>query len=123
MNKETHDIFKCESRVAKVARIEILTKLRTIDVGNVETLQVLGYDEEGNVFSTLEGMRFEWTASEPDNLEFVSIKVLTCDKYGNNIIRIHQLKQQNLERKLKVQTSKLISLLLEVSRQDNLEFL
>jgi len=123
LNKETHDIFKCESRVAKVARIEILTKLRTIDVGNVETLQVLGYDEEGNVFSTLEGMRFEWTASEPDNLEFVSIKVLTCDKYGNNIIRIHQLKQQNLERKLKVQTSKLISLLLEVSRQDNLEFL
>jgi len=77
LNKETHDTFKCESRIAKVARIEILTKLRTIDVGNVETLEVLGYDEEGNVFSTLEGMRFEWTISpsESSNLEFVSIKV------------------------------------------------
>ncbi len=67
----------CEGRVAKVSRIEILTKLRTIDVGNIETLEILGYDQDGNVFSTLEGMRFEWTipSSVSSILEFVSIKV------------------------------------------------
>jgi len=63
--------------VAKVHRIEIMTKLRTIDVGDVEILEVLGYDKEGNVFSTLEGMRFEWTiqADQASNLELVSLKV------------------------------------------------
>ena len=75
--KETGDILRCESRVAKVHRIEIMTKLRTIDVGDVEILEVLGYDKEGNVFSTLEGMRFEWSiqANETSNLELVSLKV------------------------------------------------
>ena len=54
-----------------------MTKLRTIDVGDVEILEVLGYDKEGNVFSTLEGMRFEWSiqANETSNLELVSLKV------------------------------------------------
>lgn len=63
--------------MAKVHRIEIMTKLRTIDVGDVEILEVLGYDKEGNVFSTLEGMRFEWTiqADQASNLELVSLKV------------------------------------------------
>lgn len=63
--------------MAKVHRIEIMTKLRTIDVGDVEILEVLGYDKEGNVFSTLEGMRFEWTiqTDQASNLELVSLKV------------------------------------------------
>ncbi len=64
--------------MAKVHRIEIMTKLRTIDVGDVEILEVLGYDKEGNVFSTLEGMRFEWTiqTDQASNLELVSLKVI-----------------------------------------------
>lgn len=74
---ETNDVLRVESRVAKIHRVEILTKLRTIDVGDVEILEVLGYDQEGNVFSTLEGVRFEWSiaAKEAKNLELISIKV------------------------------------------------
>jgi hypothetical protein len=65
-----------ESRIAQVHKIEILTKLRTIDVGDIQVLEVLGYDLEGNVFSSLEGMRFEWNIQQNDQiLEFVSIKV------------------------------------------------
>lgn len=74
-DKETYDVLKVESRIASIARIEILTKLRTIDVGDIQVLEVLGYDSEGNVFSSLEGMRFEWSIQQNDQiLEFVSVK-------------------------------------------------
>ena len=70
-------MLRCESRVAQIHRIEILTKLRTIEVGDIEILEVIGYDEEGNSFSTLEGLRFEWTIRQEDsqNLELVTLKV------------------------------------------------
>jgi hypothetical protein len=51
-----------------------LTKFRRINVGDLEVLELLGYDEEGNVFSTLEGLRFEWTIGT-SNLEYVPLKV------------------------------------------------
>lgn len=64
-----------ESKISKIHKIEILTKLRTIDVGDVQVLEVLGYDPEENVFSTLEGLRFNWKIEQSDNiLEFVPTK-------------------------------------------------
>lgn len=72
---ETGDVLKCEARVAVINRIEILTKLRTIDVGNFEELEILAYDSEGNSFSTLQGMKFEWSIDQKDSLsDFVSYK-------------------------------------------------
>ena len=50
--------MKIEARVALLARIEIITKFKTIDVGALEELQVRGFDSEDNTFSSLEGMRF-----------------------------------------------------------------
>lgn len=39
-------------------------------------LEVLGYDPEENVFSTLEGLRFHWRIEQSENiLEFVPTKV------------------------------------------------
>ena len=52
--------MRVEARIARLHRIEIATKLRTIDVGALEELHLRGYDIEGNTFSSLEGMRFEW---------------------------------------------------------------
>jgi hypothetical protein len=44
------------------------------------TLEVLGYDAEGNSFSTLEGIRFEWSmTSGKEHLEFISIRVSLSD--------------------------------------------
>ena len=55
--------------------MEILTKLRTIDVGNYEELEMLAYDHEGNSFSTLQGLKFEWTINQlENNADFVSYK-------------------------------------------------
>ena len=73
--KETGDLLRCEAKTAFIKRIEIMTKLRSIDVGNYESLELLGYDDEGNVFTTLEGVRFDWLLTENSNLaKFVSFK-------------------------------------------------
>ena len=65
-----------ESKISKIHKIEILTKLRTIDVGDVQVLEVLGYDPEENVFSTLEGLKFNWKIEQNENiLEFMPTKV------------------------------------------------
>jgi len=51
-------------------------KLRTIDVEDVQALEVVGSDPDENVFSTLEGHRFHWKIEQNDNiLEFVLTKV------------------------------------------------
>lgn len=70
-------MLKVESKISKIQKIEILTKLRTIDVGDIQVLEVLGYDPEGNVFSTLEGVRFHWKIEQSENiLEFLTTKVI-----------------------------------------------
>lgn len=61
VDKETKKVLKCESKVARLSKIQIHTKMRTIDVGDYETLDILGYDSKGNTFTTLEGLRFNWT--------------------------------------------------------------
>jgi len=74
--EESGDILKVESKISKIHKIEILTKLRTIDVGDVQVLEVLGYDPEENVFSTLEGLKFNWKIEQNENiLEFMPTKV------------------------------------------------
>ena len=46
--ESTGTILRCESRVAEINRIEILTRLRSIDVGVFESVEVAGFDVFGN---------------------------------------------------------------------------
>ena len=39
----------------RIDRIEILTSTRRVNVGDIESLDIQGFDENGNVFSTLQG--------------------------------------------------------------------
>ncbi|KAL4472934.1 hypothetical protein ABPG72_007811 [Tetrahymena utriculariae] len=74
-DKDTGDVMRVESKIAKVQKIEILTKLRTIDVGDLSVLEIIGYDKEGNSFSSLEGLRFEWSIQQEENIfEFITFK-------------------------------------------------
>jgi hypothetical protein len=47
--------------VGKVARLEIFARFRQIPKGDRQRLHVRGYDDEGNIFSTLDGFRFDWS--------------------------------------------------------------
>lgn len=56
----------------------MLSSLRTIDVDDFNTLKVQAFDQYGNVFSSLEGFRFNWFVDEasesPGSLKIVPIK-------------------------------------------------
>lgn len=74
---ETGDVLKVEAKIAEVAKIDIITKSRIIDVGDMQALEIVGYDKDGNMFSSLEGVKFEWAVSKCDHiLDLVSIKVI-----------------------------------------------
>ena len=74
--------MKVEAKIAEISKIEIITKSRTLDVGEMQSLEIVGYDKNGNMFSTLEGVKFEWAISKCDNvLDLVSIKVKIYTKF------------------------------------------
>ncbi len=50
----------CDVFVTKISRLEVVTPIRSIYVGEHFTLAVLGYDQAGNLFSGLEGITFAW---------------------------------------------------------------
>ena len=67
--------MKCEARVAEIKKIEIITKMRTLDVGDYETFELLGYDDKGNAFTTLEGLRFNWWIEQDEKFaDFVTFR-------------------------------------------------
>lgn len=71
---ETGEFLKCEAKVKPIKRLEILTKFRTLDVGDHEQIELIGYDEENNSFTTLEGLKFVWSVQGVGQADFVSFK-------------------------------------------------
>ena len=53
-------VLTAEVKVEKIHRIEIFSRFKQINRGDKLHLRVLGYDEEGNTFSSLDGLRFDW---------------------------------------------------------------
>lgn len=49
--------------------------MRSIDVDDINMLEVQAFDAEGNVFSTLEGLKFQWRIeNNPQSLRIIPIK-------------------------------------------------
>ncbi|XP_048780768.2 nuclear pore membrane glycoprotein 210-like isoform X2 [Ostrea edulis] len=61
-NKVTGEILRCIVIVEAISRFEIETTTRLLYLeDSPEELTIKGYDEEGNVFSSLAGLEFEWS--------------------------------------------------------------
>ena len=52
---------RCEVYVDKISRIEIETTSRRMYHDDIEEIGVLAFDSIGNLFSTLEGLQFQWS--------------------------------------------------------------
>lgn len=65
---------KCEVYVARIERIVIETTAKSLAVGGVETLTIRAFDNEGNVFTSLEGLRFQWEIENPNIIAIASLK-------------------------------------------------
>ena len=71
---ETGEILKCEAKVKPIRRLQILTKFRTLDVGDHEQVELIAFDEENNSFTTLEGLKFEWSVQGQGRADFVNFR-------------------------------------------------
>eukprot|EP00915_Cephaloidophora_sp_WS-2016_P002576 GHVH01003457.1.p1 GENE.GHVH01003457.1~~GHVH01003457.1.p1 ORF type:complete len:2074 (-),score=269.05 GHVH01003457.1:99-6320(-) len=65
--------LRAEVHVTKIRRIELETSMRSINVGATEALQVRAYDSQGNVFSSLEGVRFTWAVTNQKILRSLAL--------------------------------------------------
>lgn len=68
-------MLKCEVRIALIESIKIVTRHKLLLINEIETLEVQAYDSLGNVFSSLQGLNFEWIIIKNKNLvKMLSLK-------------------------------------------------
>ena len=60
--------LRCEVWVAPIESIVILTTVPKLSLGTTEKIEVQAFDDGNNVFSSLAGLRFDWTAPKRDIL-------------------------------------------------------
>ncbi|XP_068664790.1 nuclear pore complex protein GP210 isoform X3 [Aristolochia californica] len=56
----TGTVIRCEVFIGKISKIRIFHHSVKLDLDGLATLQVLAFDEEDNVFSSLVGLKFKW---------------------------------------------------------------
>ncbi|EFA83956.1 nucleoporin 210 [Heterostelium album PN500] len=71
--------LRCEVFVDKIASISIETTTRTMFKDASEILEVLAFDAEGNRFSTVMGVEFEWSVSAANTIQIVPFKDSSMD--------------------------------------------
>lgn len=59
-DRNSNEIFKCKVGFAEVKSISIENNFDSINVGDIFELHVLAHDDRGNIFSSLEGWKFNW---------------------------------------------------------------
>eukprot|EP00946_MAST-07B_sp_MAST-7B-sp1_P000048 g48.t1 len=66
--------LQCEVWVAPVARIQILTTVRTLSLGYSEKIEVQAFDDRDNVFTSLAGVHFDWRDVDFNVLRVIRLK-------------------------------------------------
>ena len=71
--------LRSEVYVSVVSRLELVTRIRRLAVGEVEGIQIQGFDRVGNTFSTLEGMEFVWEISTEPTFPLKNVPLKTAE--------------------------------------------
>ena len=78
--------LRCDVFVAKIQRLDISTVIERIGVGTTYTVSVTAYDIHDNTFSSLEGLRFQWSTSPHTD-------ILTIAKLSKSQKRVSHLRE------------------------------
>jgi hypothetical protein len=78
-------VLQAQIEVAKIDRIEIFSRFRQLSRGDSQHLAVRAFDKEGNVFSTLDGFRFDWdVVSGSQNIRRIPMKDSHMKAHGHS---------------------------------------
>jgi nuclear pore complex protein Nup210 len=89
-------LLKCEVYVDHIVRLDIATTTRTMYKGDVEMLEVYGFDQEGNQFSSLQGLEFEWTI-RPNTTDLTSSSVSSLSSSSQSILKFVRFRESPIE--------------------------
>ena len=56
----SRQVLSAQIKVAQIEKLEIFSRFRQMNRGDRQHLEVRAYDDEGNVFSSLDGLHFDW---------------------------------------------------------------
>ena len=81
-------IDRCDILIDSIQRIAIKTTTRELLVEEApEEFQILAYDQEGNVFSSLGGLKFHWSIHPDDEnrmQKFAPESIITFVKFADS---------------------------------------
>ena len=78
-------MLQAQIEVSKIDRIEIFSRFRQLSRGDSQHLAVRAYDKDGNVFSTLDGFRFDWdVVSGSENIRRIPMKDSHMSAHGHS---------------------------------------
>lgn len=77
--------FRAQVLVAPIVRLSFSTRDKRLAIGQLGDVSLLGYDAEGNVFSSLEGIPFLWEVQGED--EVVVVEPVETDAVAGTIAR------------------------------------
>ena len=78
-------------KVGLIHHIQIFTNFAQFAVNNNQVLQVVGFDDDQNVFSSLDGLRFDWNIQEGKDVVRKFQSVDTGLKTENSHIKTNML--------------------------------
>jgi nuclear pore complex protein Nup210 len=71
---ETGSVLEGRAMIHRVSYLRIESQINIIDVGDFEKLQVFAFDSKNNIFSTTEGLKFEWRVESSQSVKIVSAR-------------------------------------------------
>lgn len=77
--------FRAQVLVAPIVRLSFSTRDKRLAIGQLGDVSLLGYDAEGNVFSSLEGIPFLWEVQGED--EVVVVEPVETDAVAGTVAR------------------------------------
>ncbi|CAK61307.1 unnamed protein product (macronuclear) [Paramecium tetraurelia] len=72
--------FIVEVVVQAISSLSIITKQKQLDLDTQEELHVQAYDDKGNTFTTLEGLKFEWKTGQLEMVKFTESGLKVSEK-------------------------------------------
>ena len=64
MFSDSGTVLKCNTKVGQVDKLDIFTRSKQFSVNSNQQLIVVGYDDDDNIFSSMDGFSFDWTITE-----------------------------------------------------------
>lgn len=71
-DKSSGQVLESQAKIGLLASIAVNINYRHLYINDKKHIDVVAYDDQGNIFSGLDGFRFDWKiTSGPEHIKFI----------------------------------------------------